>query len=87
MQSPDFWKNREKANKLSKELNDLKEELKNWEELEGELERYLSLEDKKLAEVGSEVEEFERKFRAIYNKTFLSGKYDKNTFGWYQFKH
>jgi len=77
MQSPDFWKDHEKAGKISKELNELKEELKFWEETERKLEELSVIQEDKLIE--TEIREFKKNFDKKYVKIFLSGKYDRGS--------
>ncbi|MDP3954252.1 MAG: peptide chain release factor 2 [bacterium] len=77
MQSSDFWKDHEKAGKLSKELNELKEEFEFWNSVEKELGDYLALDDAQLEKNRDGVKMFTAKFNRAYAKIFLSGKYDK----------
>lgn len=88
MESPDFWLNRENAQKFSEELSHLKQELDNIENIKKEINDLESLSAS--TEGGSE---FNSDFqKEIYNainalekqisneetKTFFSGLYDKN---------
>lgn len=84
IQEKDFWQDKEKAAKISREANNLKEDIERMKNLKREVE-----EMKELAEISkgdesleSEVEEryynLEKKIREEEIKTFLSGKYDKN---------
>jgi len=73
MAKPGFWKDKERAVVLSKELSDLKEAVEKVEELKEVLE-----------ELKESPEKFEEKFKTLNQKireeerkTFLSGKYDK----------
>jgi len=68
---PDFWKDKDKAIKLSQETADFKKEVSDFEELEIELEL---LKEKSSDE---QVKEFERKLKQKELQIFLSGKYDK----------
>lgn len=77
MQSPDFWKDHEKASKISRELNDLKEELKFWEETENKLQEFRTSQVGKLVEAEVEIREFKKNFDREYLKIFFSGKYDR----------
>ncbi|PJE50764.1 MAG: peptide chain release factor 2 [Candidatus Yanofskybacteria bacterium CG10_big_fil_rev_8_21_14_0_10_36_16] len=77
MQSPDIWKDHQRAGKLSKELNELKEEYDFWRNLEGQLGEFLNLDDSQLEKKADEVKEFVVEFNRAYAKVFLSGKYDK----------
>lgn len=78
MQSPDFWKEHEKAGRLSKELNELKEEVVFWDDFEKKLDYFSGLDDVTLSEpsVHSEFLRFRGEFDSQYIKIFLSGKYD-----------
>lgn len=78
MQSPDFWKDHKRAGQLSKELNELKEEVAFWDNFEKELERFSNLDDSQLSEpsVSSEFRRLKKEFNSQYVKAFLSGKYD-----------
>lgn len=71
IEKPDFWQDREGAVQITQELDGLKEELKDFEELEIELEL--------LKEGGGEkeIEDFEKKLKDKELQVFLSGKYDK----------
>lgn len=79
MQSPDFWKEHKVAGELSKELNDLKEGVDFWSDIETNLETFLKLEDVEPGKQNSEVRNFKKKFDSAYTKIFLSGKYDKGS--------
>ncbi len=76
MQLPDFWKDHEKAGKISKELNNLKDELAFWEKAELKLEKFSNLGDLEIAEAEREVREFNKNFDREYIKIFLFGRYD-----------
>jgi len=71
VQKPDFWQNREKAIKFSQEINQLKKEIEDFEELE------IGLELLKEAGQEQEIAEFDEKLRKKELEIFLSGKYDK----------
>jgi len=74
-QKPDFWKDKEKAIKISQEINQLQKEISDFEDLEVELE-ILKESGKKLTD-NEEIAEFDRKLRKKELEIFLSGKYDK----------
>ena len=78
MQSSDFWKDHERAGRLSKELNVLKEKVAFWTNVEKKLDYFSGLSDSELSEpiVYSELLRFREEFDEQYVKTFLSGKYD-----------
>jgi len=64
---PDFWQNPQKAAKVSQEISALKEEIDAIEKIEIEL------------QVGENLEQVEGDIEKQEFKTFLSGKYDKNS--------
>lgn len=72
VQEPDFWQDKEKAIKISQEINQLQKEISDFEELEIELEL--------VEESGGEqkiADAFAQKLRKKEFEIFLSGKYDK----------
>ncbi|MBI2670195.1 MAG: peptide chain release factor 2 [Candidatus Yanofskybacteria bacterium] len=77
MQSPDFWKDHEKAGRLSKELNNLKEETVFWGNFNKKLDDFLQLSDFELSSRSSEILQFKKKFDKRYIGAFLSGKYNR----------
>lgn len=77
MQSPDFWKDHERAGRLSKELNDLKEGVAFWDELDQKIEGYLKLDDQELSKKEAEIKNTKRDFEKRYLKTLFIGKYDR----------
>src|SRR6185369_16072962 len=79
MQSPDFWTDHKRAGELSKELNDLKEEIDFWSEIEARLNNFLKLDEAALEAAADEVKSFRKQFDGAYTKIFLSGKYDKGS--------
>jgi len=70
-QKPDFWQEKEKAAKVSQELIQLQEEIKQIEQLKSDF--------KVLEEIGEEkdIEDFEKKLKQKEIEIFLSGKYDR----------
>lgn len=84
-QSPNFWKNRERAAQISQELANLNEEFKKFDFFKKELEELKELE--KLTKGDSKIEkEIEEKCRDLALeisqeefRIFLSGKYDKRS--------
>ncbi len=80
----DFWKNREKAADISREISSLREEIEKTEKLEKETKELkelaeMSEEDNSLkGEIKRKYQELERMIQKEEIKTFLSGKYDKN---------
>lgn len=83
MQKSDFWEDKEKASKISKELAELKEEVKRWNSLNNELielmelVKILKLGDNLIEEVKQHLEVLEKKVKREELKNYLSGKYDK----------
>lgn len=79
MAEPDFWKDHEKAAKLSKEISELKEEIGFWEKAEQKIEAYSKFTGGELSEpsVFSEIQGFKKDFDREYLKIFLAGKYDR----------
>lgn len=73
---PDFWSDSIKAGKLSKELNELKQEIEFWEIFEARLDEFSKLGDTELEAISGEIKKFKKDFDGQYVKTFLSGKYD-----------
>jgi len=71
VQKPDFWQ-KEKTIKISQELKRLREDIKEFAELEKEFEILKEIGDEK------EIEEFEKRLKEKEFWVFLSGKYDKN---------
>lgn len=78
MQSPDFWKDHEAAGRLSKEVNDLKEEIYFWDNFEDKLAAYLKEGDRELESKVEEIGKFKKDFDKQYIKIFLSDKYDRS---------
>jgi peptide chain release factor 2 len=67
--SQDFWKDKERAIKISQELSQLQTEIIEFAQLKEELKK---LDDSK------KIEDFEKKLKQKELQIFLSGKYDKN---------
>ena len=77
MQSPDFWKDHERAGRLSKELNGLKEEAVFWDDFDKKIGEYLKTSDEELPAKETEIRKFKKEFDGQYAKTFLAGRYDR----------
>ena len=82
----DFWKNRQKAESVSKELGKLKDEVEDFEKKQqelDELEAMLLMADKEnqeeagMKEILPRLEKLEKQVDKEELKTFLAGKYDK----------
>lgn len=75
MQKPDFWKNKEKAIKVSQELSRFQAEISDFKNLKKEIgelkERPANISEEK-------IKELEKKLKEKELQVFLSGKYDKN---------
>lgn len=78
MQDSSFWNDHEKANRLSKELNDAKEEVMFWDSFQKQLDEFSALSDDELETVADNVRDFVKTFDKQYIKVFLSDKHDKN---------
>ncbi len=80
---PDFWKDKEAAKAKSQQLNELKKEVKIWEDLKDEVSELLELaemaEDEKMrAEIAERKEELEKIYQKLEFQILFSGKYDKD---------
>lgn len=78
MQSPDFWKDHERAGQLSKELNDLKGEVAFWDVVDEKLRKHLESGDELLSNQEKEIRGLAEDFKKQYLKIFFSGRYDRN---------
>ena len=84
-ENPEIWQDKEKAIRITQELDQFKEEIKNFDKLKEELEivKELVKEDKSSFPTSlspyesSLIEDFEKKLKKAETETFLSGKYDK----------
>lgn len=83
---PDFWTDREKAEKTFQELNSLKDSYYPWKNLIKEIddlseliELYKSEEDEDLRlELQKQIDDIDNAFKPLKVKTLLDGKFDKN---------
>lgn len=66
MSAPQFWQNKEKAEKQVQNLNRLKKDLDKWQELEKKIEE------------GVDLEKVERELADLEKLTYFSGFYDRN---------
>lgn len=86
MQEPNFWDNREKAQKISQEVSALQKTVEDWETIEKECTDLLEMVDsispednpQMAEELHVMVNKFDEKWKDLVIKSFLSGKYDKN---------
>ena len=85
-QQVDFWNDKNHAESVFKELNDIKEIYSPWKELIDEIQNvdelislYSDEDDSEIEEeVNQQILELEHIYRPLRLKTLLSGKYDKN---------
>ena len=85
MAEPDFWKNREQAEKKSKQLSKLKNDIDRWESINTSIISLLEIAkaDKKdktvniRKDIEQEFKVIEQQLLAFEQLTFLKGKYDK----------
>jgi len=83
---PDFWNNQEEAQKISRKIGDLRNEVEEIKEIEAQVESlYESINDDEIlndAEMSSMIEDeinnLEEKIEKIEMTTYLSGKFDEN---------
>ncbi len=81
----DFWNDSQRAGKISKELEGLKNEIQAFEKLEKKTIELLELaelfdapQEKERNEVEGQLAEIQKEFEALEFKTLLSGQYDRN---------
>ena len=81
--SPDFWKNREEAQKSAEKMADLKDKIGSWERVSedagslAELAQLSVADPTASAELLKQAKELERKFLGLERAELFSGKYDK----------
>ena len=86
MASPDFWKNPDRANKLSKEAKNLKDTVEECEAMEQsyeDIEVLIAMGNEEndasmIEEVRSELDSLKERLETMRLKTFLTGPYDSN---------
>lgn len=84
MSASDFWHNKERAKKISREFSDIKEELEIWDNFLDEINDLIvilenSPEDKSIArEAKGKLKELEDQFQKLEFELFFGGRYDKN---------
>lgn len=86
MAEPDFWSDTEKAKRISQEAAELKQEVEGWEKIQSDVEEIAGVADMAEAEddremikqIGKDVEDLQKRFRALEFSMLFSGKYDKN---------
>lgn len=85
MARPEFWQNRIKAEKKSRELNKLKEEIEQWTKIEKSISDCLEIaeldkDDQSISlrkEIEKEFSEIENQLNNFEKLIFLNGKYDR----------
>jgi len=75
-QKSGFWENRERAIKISQELDQFQEEIGEFDKLKKDLDRLSKISKGK--ESGRKIGKFEKRLKEKELQVFLSGKYDKN---------
>ena len=86
MEAPDFWNDADKSAKITKELKNLQDTVKEYDGIEQQYEDILTLIDmgneeedaSLLEEVKAEFEEFKERFDDLRTTTLLSDEFDKN---------
>ncbi len=86
MQSPDFWNNTEEAQKISQKLKTNTDTIKEFEDMQGEVEDFeLFLElikeendESQTSELNKEMKNIDIALEKLKLKTLLSGEYDRN---------
>ena len=80
--NPGFWLDSIKASKISKELNDLKEEKENFEKLKSNIEDDIELVDildeSEIKTIERNIKKYLKEINHLEEKTLLSGKYFTN---------
>ena len=83
LKKPDFWKSKERATEISREISVLEEELTEWENFKKELKTLKGLTeigDKKIQkELEEKIQGLEEKIKKEEFQIFLSGKYDRRS--------
>lgn len=82
MSATDFWQNQENAKSVSREANDLREEIEKWAVIKKEVDDILELalsddSDEFREQLKIEIKKKEKKFSELEFYTLLSGKYDE----------
>lgn len=86
MEEPGFWDDVDKAQKMTKELSGLKDDIAEYKKIETAFEDIKVLLDmgyededaSMIPEIQKEMDEFEAAFDSLYMKTLLSGEFDKD---------
>ena len=86
MEEPGFWDNPSKAQQMTKELSELKDDIAAYKKIETAFEDikvllemgYEDEDESMIPEIQNEMDNFEAEFNALYMKTLLSGEFDKD---------
>lgn len=86
MQSPDFWNNTEEAQKISQKLKSNTDTIKEFEDMQGEVEDFELLlelikednDESQTSEFNKEMKNIDIALEKLKLKTLLSGEYDRN---------
>ncbi len=86
MQSPDFWNNTEEAQKISQKLKSNTDTIKEFEDMQGEVEDFELLlelikednDESQTSELNKEMKNIDIALEKLKLKTLLSGEYDRN---------
>lgn len=86
MEEPGFWDDVDKAQKMTKELSELKDDIAEYNKIEKAFEDikvlldmgYEDEDESMIPEIREEMDNFEAAFDNLYMKTLLSGEFDKD---------
>lgn len=86
MQSPDFWNNTEEAQKISQKLKSNTDTIKEYEDMQGEVEDFELLlelikeenDESQTSDLNKEMKNIDVAIEKLKLKTLLKGEYDKN---------
>ncbi len=86
MEEPGFWDDVDKAQKMTKELSELKDDIAEYNKIETAFEDikvlldmgYEDEDESMIPEIREEMDNFEAAFDNLYMKTLLSGEFDKD---------
>lgn len=86
MQNPDFWNNTEEAQKISQKLKSNTDTIKEFEDMQGEVEDFELLlelikednDESQTSELNKEMKNIDIALEKLKLKTLLSGEYDRN---------
>lgn len=86
MSEPDFWSDTERATRISQEAAELKQEVEGWEKIQSDIEEFSGVADmaeseddrEMLKQIEKDVDDLQKRFRALEFSMLFSGEYDKN---------